>query len=44
MNNNDFIGSNHYGDFSITDQPRKFWETDPAGIDLDEILCSGNAR
>ena len=35
---NDFIGSNHYGDFSITDQPRKFWETDPAGIDLDETF------
>ena len=32
---NDFIGSNHYGDFSISDQPRSFWETDPAGQDLD---------
>jgi hypothetical protein len=32
---NDFVGSNHYGDFSITDQPRSFWETDPAGQDLD---------
>lgn len=32
---NDFVGSNQYGDFSISDQPRSFWETDQAGIDLD---------
>jgi len=35
---NDFVGSNYYGDFSITDQPRSFWETDPAGTDLDETF------
>ena len=32
---NDFVGSNQYGDFSISDQPRSFWETDQAGVDLD---------
>lgn len=35
---NDFIGSNLYGDFTIFDQPRSFWETDPIGIDLDETF------
>jgi len=32
---NDFVGSNQYGDFSISDQPRSFWETDQVGVDLD---------
>ncbi len=35
---NDFIGSNHYGDFSVYNQPRSFWETDPAGKDLDDTF------
>ena len=35
---NDFIGSNHYGDFSVYDQPRSFWETDPIGTDLDQTF------
>ncbi len=35
---NDFIGSNHYGDFSVYNQPRSFWETDQMGIDLDETF------
>ena len=35
---NDFIGSNHYGDFSVYDQPRSFWETDPVGTDLDQTF------
>ena len=36
---NDFIGSNHYGDFSVYDQTRAFWELDTVGIDLDETFC-----
>ena len=36
---NDFIGSNHYGDFSVYDQPRQFWETDRIGIELDETFA-----
>ena len=36
---NDFIGSNHYGDFSVYNQPRSFWETDQIGIDLDETFA-----
>ena len=35
---NDFIGSNHYGDFSVYNQPRGFWETDQIGIDLDQTF------
>jgi hypothetical protein len=35
---NDYIGSNYYGEFSISDQPRSFWETDEAGRELDETF------
>ncbi len=35
---NDFIGSNQYGDFSVYDQPRNFWEDDEVGKVLNETF------
>lgn len=35
---NDFIGSNYFGDYEISSQPRSFWETDDVGIELDETF------
>lgn len=35
---NDFVGSNHFGDFEISTTPRSFWETDDTGMELDECF------